>query len=352
MSLLKSTKTMLLKTRGLGLFPVIAHSPWRSRRLLILCYHGIAMGDEHASHPHMFLPAPMFERRLAILKDSGANVLDLGEALRRLKAGDLPPRSVAITFDDGWADFYAKAYPALRKFGFPATVYLTTYYCFYNRPTFIFALRHMMWERRERIVEGHRFSFLPQMLDFRTEESRTQVLEQIQQYAKRQDLSGRQKDDLAAEFAEAIGFDYSELTRNRLFHLMNPEEVAAVAAGGMDVQLHTHRHRTPVERSLFIQEIEQNRQYIHQLTGRDHVVHFCYPSGANQPSFLPWLAEAGVESATTCDQSYASSHDHPLLLPRLLDQFGISEGAFEAWLTGFMGFMPKRKLQSPEIAPV
>jgi peptidoglycan/xylan/chitin deacetylase (PgdA/CDA1 family) len=351
-SLLKTAKASLFQTKGLGLFPVVASTGWRSRRLLILCYHGIAMGQEYDSHPAIFQPADIFERRMSILKDFGANVLDLGEALRRLKSGDLPPRSVAITFDDGWADFYTQAYPALRKFGFPATVYLTTYYCFYNRPIFLFALRHMIWKQRERCFDGHRFSFLPPVLDLQTEENRSRVLDSILEHARANDLSGRQKDDLAAEFAQAIGFDYSELTRDRLFHLMNPEEVGEISAGGIDVQLHTHRHRTPVDRGLFVQEIQQNRQYITELTGRNHVVHFCYPSGANQPDFLRWLREAGVESATTCDQDYTSQQSNPLLLPRLLDQFAISDHEFEAWLTGFMGFMPRRKLDHPEVAPV
>ena len=155
------------------------------------------MGAEHDSHPEMFLPAAIFERRLAMMKDFGANVLDLGEALLRLQNGTLPPRAVAITFDDGWADFYVKAYPALRKFGFPATVYLTTYYCFNNRPIFLFALRHMMWKQRDRCIEGHRLAFLPQVLDFRTEEGRDRVLRSIQNHATAADLSGKEKDDLA-----------------------------------------------------------------------------------------------------------------------------------------------------------
>ena len=310
------------------------------------------MGAEHDSHPEMFLPAAIFERRLAMMKDFGANVLDLGEALLRLQNGTLPPRAVAITFDDGWADFYVKAYPALRKFGFPATVYLTTYYCFNNRPIFLFALRHMMWKQRDRCIEGHRLAFLPQVLDFRTQEGRDRVLRSIQNHVTAADLSGKEKDDLVAEFADVIGFDFSELTSHRLFHLMTPDEVAETAAAGIDIQLHTHRHRTPEERSLFVQEIQQNRQYITELTGRDHLVHFCYPSGANQPNFLPWLREAGVESATTCNQHYASRQSNPLLLPRLLDQSGISDREFEAWLTGFMAFMPKRSIEYPQIAPV
>jgi len=300
----------------------------------------------------MFLPGDIFERRLSILKDFGAHVLDLGEALRRLQNGTLPPRAVAITFDDGWADFYPNAYPALRKFGFPATVYLSTYYCLNNRPAYHFALRHMMWTQRERSIENHRLAFLPQVLDFSTEEARNRVLRGIQDHVQAKGLSDNERDDLVAEFAGVIGFDYSELTSRRLFHLMNPDEIAETAAGGIDIQLHTHRHQTPAERSLFVQEIQQNRRYITEMTGNKQVVHFCYPSGANQPNFLTWLREAGVESATTCHQDYASQQSNPLLLPRLLDQFAISDREFEAWLTGFMALMPKRTVEYPEVAPV
>jgi peptidoglycan/xylan/chitin deacetylase (PgdA/CDA1 family) len=351
MSLLKSAKASLFRTKALGLFPTFANSGWRSRHLLILCYHGIAMGEEYDSHDYMFLPAETFEHRLAMLKDFRANVLGLGEALRRLQQGKLPPRSIAITFDDGWADFYVKAYPALRKYGFPATVYLTTYYCLNNRPVFFFALRHIMWKRRDQVLEGHGRDFLPPVVDLRSEQSRAQVFEHINQYFRTRNLSGKQKDDVVAEFASVIGFDYTELTRERLFHLMRPGEVEEVAAAGIDIQLHTHRHRTPLRRDLFVQEVSENRRHITELTGNNHLVHFCYPSGAHQPSFLPWLRESGVESATTCDHRYSSQQDNPLLLPRLLDHFLLTDDEFEAWLTGFMAFMPKRKLAQPGVAP-
>lgn len=351
MSSLRSVKDSLFAAKGLGLFPVVANSGWRARHLLILCYHGIAKPEEYESHDYMFLPSPMFDRRLAMLKDFGANVLELGDAVRRLQRGDLPPRSVAITFDDGWADFYVNAYPALRKYGFPATVYLTTYYCLNNRPVFSSALRHIMWKCRDQVIEGHGCEFLPAVVDLRSEHSRMQLFEHIKHYFKGKNLSGRLKDDAVAQFASVTGFDYEGLVRQRLFHLMNPGEVREVAAGGIDVQLHTHRHRTPLDRDLFIREISENRQHIAELTGKNDILHFCYPSGAHQPRFLPWLREAGVETATTCYQRYSSRQDDVMLLPRLLDQFLLSDGEFEAWLTGFMAFMPRRKLAPLEVAP-
>ena len=262
MSALRQIKQAVLSTNGLGLAPIIARSNWRQQRLLILCYHGIAEGEEHGSHPEMFLPPELFARRMEMVARSGCKVVGLGEGLRLLQKGQLPARSVAITFDDGWADFPLHALPVLQKYGFPATVYLTTYYCLYSRPLFRFALAHMMWKVPTKVIENRTFDWLPRQLDFQTEASRSALLWQIDGYAKQQNLTGQQKDDLAAAFANAIGFDYSAFCKRRLFQLMNPEEVAAMARAGIDIQLHTHRHRTPLDRDKFIGEIKQNRDLI------------------------------------------------------------------------------------------
>ncbi len=351
MSLAKRVKRAILATNGLGMGVALARSSWRQNRLLILCYHGIAMGNEAGSHPEMFLPPAIFARRMEILSQSDCRVLPLGEALHLLQAGRLPPRSVAITFDDGWADFRESAFPILQRFGFPATVYLTTYYCLFNRPLFRFALAYVMWQRRATYIEAHSAPWCPGAIDLRTEESRTALLWHMDEYAKRLDLSGKQKDDLVAEFAEAVGFEYNELLRQRLFHLMNPAEIAEMARGGIDFQLHTHRHRTPLDRQQFIREIEENRARLQELAGSGDYTHFCYPSGANRPEFITWLKEAGVLSATTCMNGLAGSASDSYLLPRLLDQCGLSDAEFQSWVSGLAAFLPRRPGVALDVAP-
>ena len=351
MNIVRTVKRSLLATNGLGLSSALAHSGWRRQRLLILCYHGVSIGDEHAYHPEMFLPPDTFARRMETLKQLNCNVLALADGLRLLEAGKLPPCSVSITFDDGWADF-VNAYPILRKYGFPATVYLTTYYCLFNRPIFRFALGYMTWKSREQVIESKMPSWLPPQLDLRTPATRADLIQRIDQHAREHNFTGKQKDDLAREFAAVIGFDYDSFAKERLFHLMTAAEVCQMSRNGIDFQLHTHRHRTPLDRERFIAEIQQNRTLIEEIIGKSGgQVHFCYPSGANRSDFLPWLTEAGVLSATTCIHGLSSQNSNPLLLPRLLDQYSLSDNEFEAWVTGFASLMPRRRMTAPDVAP-
>ena len=73
----------------------------------------------------------------------------------------------------------------------------------------------------------------------------------------------------------------------------------------MDVQLHTHRHRTPLDEGLFTREIRENRQRLIASTG-NVPIHFCYPSGRYREEFLPWLKAEQIVSATTCDYGMAT----------------------------------------------
>ncbi len=94
----------------------------------ILMYHSISNGHENGQSYFRTITSPsVFSEQMRFLDESGCNVVDLMTLIHALKAGgDLPPRSVALTFDDGFRDFYTEAFPVLERYGFPATVFLVT----------------------------------------------------------------------------------------------------------------------------------------------------------------------------------------------------------------------------------
>ena len=341
-SMLKKLKQVTLQSlKSTGVSALVRDSRWRRQRLLILAYHGISMIDEHEWNGSQYISPETLRLRMQQLQRSRCAVLPLGEAVERLYRNDLPDRAVALTFDDGFADFYHRAFPIIDDFGFPVTLYLTTFYSYYNRPVFDVICSYLLWRGRARTLIAKDFIGEDVRVNLATNDAREGVLKKIRDFAAKQKLSAAEKDERAAALAAHLGVDYDELIERRVIHNVTPAEARDLSERGVDVQLHTHRHRTPLDRNLFRREIEDNRQCIKEITGKDPS-HFCYPSGVYARRFLPWLDEAGIKSATTCEVGFASRASHPLLLPRFLDNNTMAPIEFEAWLTGVSLALPRR----------
>lgn len=341
--MLKKFKQLTLKSlKTTGVSTLVRDSSWRRQRLLILAYHGISISDEHLWNSSQYMPADVLRARFQLLKKSKCAVLPLDEAVKRMYANDLPERAVAITFDDGTSDFYRRAFPVIQEFGFPVTLYLTTFYTEYNRPVFDLMSSYLLWQGRNEVLDLRAITGAASVMALRDEASQEKALAEIATFARERHLSAEEKESLLVKVAAQLKVDYDALNDQRIMHNVTPEEVRELAAGGIDVQLHTHRHRTPMDRRLFVREIEDNRASIQRMTGK-HAEHFCYPSGVYDPTFLPWLEESGVVSATTCETGFASRGSNPLLLPRMLDNPQLSSIEFESWLTGVSAALPRRR---------
>jgi peptidoglycan/xylan/chitin deacetylase (PgdA/CDA1 family) len=321
-----------------GLTRLIAGSNWRHDRLLILCYHGISLRDEHLWAPALYMEQRLLRSRMELLRRGRYNVLPLAEAVERLYSGELPERSVAVTFDDGWQNFHGLALPVLKEYGIPTTVYLTTYYSNFNRPVFDTTVNYLLWKAQGRSFSLRSMAAEPILLDG---PGTAKAAKAIRDYVRREQLSGQEKDELQAELAEHLGIDFSEMLREKFMHLMTPQEVKEIAEAGVDVQFHTHRHRVSVRQDRFNREIEDNRGQIRSMTGTDPK-HFCYPGGNFLPQFEGWLSALGVASATTCVAGLCTKKSNRYALPRLLDSATIQESEFDAWLSGLAEFLPKR----------
>ena len=330
--------------RAMGVFALVRDSRWRRNRLLVLCYHGVSMDDEHEWDPALYITQDKLRDRLRTLRDGGYHILPLAEATRRLYDGTLPERSVALTFDDGAVDFERRALPVLREFNAPATLYLTTYYSVNRLPVFNTVLSYVLWKGRKSGGDVASFCASPEPLPVSTSAERARAASRVRESARQGEMSAQDKNALVARIAAALGVDFGDIMARGLLHIMPPDVVRALPSDLIDVQLHTHRHRTPRDREQFMREIRDNAAATREMRGDLPVLeHFCYPSGEYFGEFLPWLRESGVRYATTCIPDLADRTADPLLIPRFVDTMGQSDLAFEAWVTGFAGLLPHRR---------
>lgn len=88
----------------------------------ILMYH--YMGGDRGS---LTVSPESFERQMKYLRDHDYQVISLDEFVEGKMAGkDFPHNTVVITFDDGIEDNYTEAFPILKKYQIPATIFVIT----------------------------------------------------------------------------------------------------------------------------------------------------------------------------------------------------------------------------------
>lgn len=89
----------------------------------ILMYHSV----NPSPHPQkrVEISVESFKRQMSFLKNNKYNVVPL-ETIARLigTKSKIPPKTVAITFDDGYKDNYIYAFAVLKKYDFPATIFV------------------------------------------------------------------------------------------------------------------------------------------------------------------------------------------------------------------------------------
>ncbi len=324
----------LYLARSCGLF-ALARS-LTADRLRILCYHGVALEDEFEFQPMLFMRTATFADRLDHLQRTGHPVLPLGEALDRLRQGTLPRAAVVITIDDGWYGTLHGMAPALASRGLPATVYLATYYVEKQTQVFNVAAAYALWQARAQTLDlGGVDPGLEGRFDLSDPARRSLALEALRRWADGLD-SADERQALLERLYGLLGLDLERVRRQRMFTFMSPAEAATLPSQGVDLQLHTHRHRFPGrDPDALADEIESNRAALGRVAAGPFR-HLCYPSGEYDRDAFPQLAALGIVSATTTLPGMNGSETPPLELRRFLDSETCSAIRFEAEVSGFL----------------
>lgn len=327
----------LYVARGCGLF-ALARS-LTANRLRILCYHGASLDDESEFQPMLFMRPETFEDRLDRLLRTGYPVLPLGEALEHLRTGTLPRAAVVITIDDGWYGTLCEMAPALARRGLPATLYLATYYVEKQTQVFNVAAAYALWSARSGTLDlGHVDPALDGRFDLSDPGRRALALERLRTLADGLDSAGGRQ-ALLERLYGVLKLDFERVRKQRMFTFMSPGEAASLPSQGVELQLHTHRHRFPSGApDVLADEIHANRAALGEMAAGPFQ-HLCYPSGEYDRSAFPQLDALGIVSATTTLPGMNDDRTPRFELRRFLDSETCSAIRFEAEVSGFLDLL-------------
>lgn len=120
---LKGKKLIIFIGSVLVVFLVLSVFIQRQYVLPILMYHSVS--PNALPQNRLAVSVNAFARQMQFLKEHHYNVLTLEEINGLIRQGKrLPPKTVAITFDDGYKDNYTYAFPILKKYNLAATIFI------------------------------------------------------------------------------------------------------------------------------------------------------------------------------------------------------------------------------------
>lgn len=237
----------------------------------IVAYHRVGSTYEFPSDVPLVSPED-FEKQISYLTQR-YRVMSLSELGRALSRGTgLPANAAVITFDDGYKDNYMLAYPILKRYGVPATIFLATGHIDSGTPFWwdrvSYAVHHSDREHLELAPFG--------TYHFQSTTERWLAARAIREGLK--DLPDSQKNSVIEELVGQLGVDMPLSLARDMF--LSWDEVREMSHNGIDFGAHTVNHPTlvgmPLEQAR--EEIVGSQKRIQENLDRPTDT-FCYPDG-------------------------------------------------------------------------
>lgn len=260
--------------------------------LRVLMFHRIA--DPHRTlwlNPGLVSATPAVFARIAELLAREYYVASMDEALEAVvRNRPLPARAVLLTFDDAYRDFAANAWPILKRYGLPATLFVPTAYA-ENQP------REFWWDRLYRALRSAPVDRLDDTpvgpVLFNTPERLRRATRKLQSYLK------------SVPHVDAMGVvdrlcETLQCPSLPSRSTLTWPELRALAQDGVTLAPHTRTHPllTRVTAAQVREEIAASRDELTRETGQCPPA-FAYPAGAFDRSVQKVLREEGFQLAFT-----------------------------------------------------
>jgi peptidoglycan/xylan/chitin deacetylase (PgdA/CDA1 family) len=215
------------------------------------------------------------------------NVISSWDLVRALRDGKaLPPRALIITFDDGYRCFKDTALPILRRLNLPATLFVPTGYPGVPGRRFWWdAIHRALTRTREPQIEVPGLGVLPL----------TTPAERRAAYDRLVPLVERTPEAAAGRLVESV-VAQCKVEPNTVPHMLDWDELAAVAEQGVDIGPHTREHIVLAQASpeRVAAEVEGSWADLRARIPRALPI-FCYPTG--KPHAINRVAANAVRQA-------------------------------------------------------
>lgn len=304
---LSAAKGLIRSGASLAYYATGHHKRANLGQFVVLMYHRVLRDDDPYIpyiQPGMYVRESSFAKQLEFLTDN-YQVVSLQEMLDLIGAGQVSKHRqyCVVTFDDGWLDNYQHAFPLLKRFSVPATIFLTASFVGTHRFFWHEKISRLFYLARSESGNG-----APRPGRIRDESDDTLAM------LKRHMFSGESSAtavDMAIEAMKSLPVSQIEQLVDELAvelgiglegerTMLSWDEIGEMGRNGISFGSHTCEHRilTRIDLREAALEIEASME---KLKSRElnYVPVFCYPNGLYNEQIRSLVRDAGYSAAVT-----------------------------------------------------
>ena len=250
--------------------------------LATIVYHRVCPSTD--SYEYMAVPADIFERHVKFIKEN-FKVVSMAEGLSLLNGKREKGIYVSINFDDGYMDNYTHAFPVIRKYGLPATIFLTTD---------LIGQDHLFWWDEVFQIIRHSAEKSPGGKS-------ADILRDAFRASRINNFLMNKKESEIKDFVDKLKKQYrisKKITPNQM---LGWQEIKDMADSGISFGSHTKTHRNLclMEDDEMRRELMDSKLELEERLGAKKVG-FCYPFGIYDDRVKDIVRDLGFDYARTC----------------------------------------------------
>ncbi len=282
-------------------------------KVAILWYHGVCQNDFELlkGYSERHIPKFIFEKHLSYLNRHGYTFATMSEYLKAIESKKLPKKMAVLTFDDGFKNVVANAYPLLKKYKAKG--------CFYLVSSLVNSENFLWTDLVETVIRekpGDRFSF-----EFQGSVEEYGILTKKDRDAAMMIIKGKLK-SLSNEDRVSHMRQFERVFSGHApdeFSFANWQDIRSLDPSILEIGSHTRTH--PLCENLtrddeFRYELDGSKQDLERELGRP-VVHFNYPAGSYNTRVAQEVRSSGYQSAVTTNLGFSSARENLYEISRI-----------------------------------
>ncbi|MCI0505906.1 MAG: polysaccharide deacetylase family protein [Gammaproteobacteria bacterium] len=294
------------------------HKKIHKGKVVILMYHRVLKDKDDTinyTQPGMYVTTSSFDKQMKFISENYA-VISMKDLIDGWKNGGLDQdrQYCIVTFDDGWLDNYENAYPIMKKYDIPATIFLATSFIGTNR-----------WFWPDKISYLFQISNKKELFRL-VKESYTNIsdlnevlknfISTLEENIKFDDLTlidrliegmkRHEESEIHNTLDRILGLLGKKFESHRI--TMNWDELKEMSQGGVTFGSHTCNHKllTQLPPGSVEREVKESIAAIKEK-GIENVPVFCYPNGYFNDEVADIVKKSGCETAVTTKYGFENA---------------------------------------------